>query len=253
MRIVGAPHQGLDAHILDELRADPVELERGAALPAPILARLQLHQIAEAVLEFEIHAVERIGQPADAALAKAHAHVRIALQHTGADDRRDDVDEVHLEAGNAGELRHAADLALLLHADFLRHRWEGVEMQWQLDVVDRCVSLDRRGDSERAVNGLGVDAILLHRLDPEVRVAGTRLAALARVVEAGLGHLVDPVVLARDKLAADRADAAPTPHIHAGLGDPLRPVRPYLDVGHALLYRARRLGDEQFRWQPGQV
>ena len=34
---------------------------------------LQLHQVAEAVLELEIHAVQRIGEPAGAALAKRHA------------------------------------------------------------------------------------------------------------------------------------------------------------------------------------
>src|SRR5438045_9524692 len=107
MRIIRTPHQGLDAHILDELRADPIELERGAALPAPILARLQFHQIAEAVLEFEIHAVERVGKPADAALAKAEAHVRVALQHTGADNRGDDIDEYDLESETAGEFRMA--------------------------------------------------------------------------------------------------------------------------------------------------
>src|SRR5215470_18546218 len=119
MRVIRAPHQGLDPHILDELGADPVELKRRAALTAPVFARLELHQVAEAVLKLEIHAVERIGQPADAALAKADPHVRIALQDAGADDRGDDVDQVHLEAGDACELRHAADLPLLLHAHLL--------------------------------------------------------------------------------------------------------------------------------------
>src|SRR5206468_12677160 len=112
-------------------------------------------------------------------------------------------------------------------------------------LVGGFVIFQPRRDAEDAEDDLGIDTVLLHLLDPEMRVAGTRFAALAGVVEAGLGHLVDPVVLARDKLAADRADAAPTSHIHAGLGDPLRPVRPFLDVGHALLYRRseeRRVG-----------
>src|SRR5690242_11600359 len=43
MRVVGAPHQGFDAHVLDQLGADAVVLERGAALPAPVFARQQLH------------------------------------------------------------------------------------------------------------------------------------------------------------------------------------------------------------------
>src|SRR4029453_17854439 len=33
VRIVGTPHQRLDAHVVDELGADRVELERGLALP----------------------------------------------------------------------------------------------------------------------------------------------------------------------------------------------------------------------------
>ena len=50
--------------------------------------RLQFHQVAEAVLELEIHPVQRIGEPAGAALAKRHAQVRIALEHAGARSSR---------------------------------------------------------------------------------------------------------------------------------------------------------------------
>src|SRR5437870_744050 len=91
MRIVRAPHQGFDPDIVDQPGADPVELEGGAALAFPILARLQRHQIAETVLPLEIHAVERVGDPADAALAKADPQIRIAVQHAGANHRGDDV------------------------------------------------------------------------------------------------------------------------------------------------------------------
>jgi hypothetical protein len=79
VRVVGAPHQGFDADLIDELGADQVELERRLALPAPILARLHLHQVAEAVLILEIHTVERIGQPADAALAERDLEARVPL------------------------------------------------------------------------------------------------------------------------------------------------------------------------------
>src|SRR5438552_15014813 len=102
MRVIRAPHQGLDPHLVDQFRANPVELEGRPALAPPILARAQLHQVAEAILELEIHAVERVGDPADPALAKTDPEVRIALQHAGADDRGDDVYEVHLEPGDAG-------------------------------------------------------------------------------------------------------------------------------------------------------
>src|SRR6266566_2554079 len=84
VRVVRAPHDRFDADILDQLGADRVELERCAALAAPVFARLQLHQIAETVLEFEIHAVQRIGNPADAALAKADAQIGMPLEDAGA-------------------------------------------------------------------------------------------------------------------------------------------------------------------------
>ena len=77
VRVVGAPHQGLDAHVVDQLGADAVELEGGLALPPPVVARLHLEpEVGEAVLPLEVHAVERVGNPADAALAERDAHVR---------------------------------------------------------------------------------------------------------------------------------------------------------------------------------
>ena len=45
MRIVGAPHQGLDAHILDQLGADAVVLKRSAALAAPVVCTENLIRI----------------------------------------------------------------------------------------------------------------------------------------------------------------------------------------------------------------
>src|SRR6185436_19428345 len=51
VRVVRAPHERLDAHVLDELGADAVELEGALALPAPVVARLHREaEIAEAVL-----------------------------------------------------------------------------------------------------------------------------------------------------------------------------------------------------------
>src|SRR5215471_9326153 len=71
VRIVGAPHERLHPHVLDELGADPVELEGRLALPPPVVAGLHLEpQVVEAVLPLEVHAVEGVGNPADAALAE---------------------------------------------------------------------------------------------------------------------------------------------------------------------------------------
>src|SRR6185437_6885438 len=80
MRVVAAPHQRLQPHLVDELGADAVELEGRLALAPPVVARLHLEsQILEAVLPFEIHAVERVWDPADAALAKGDAQIGISL------------------------------------------------------------------------------------------------------------------------------------------------------------------------------
>src|SRR5216684_6393615 len=102
-------------------------------------------------------------------------------------------------------------------------------------LVRRLVILDPRGNTQDAEDDLGVDAVLLHFLDAQMRVAGAALAALARLVEAGLGHLVDPVVLARNERRADRADRAGNAHLEPGLGDPAPTVGAVLDIGHALL------------------
>src|SRR3989475_9680577 len=42
MRVVGAPHERLDAHVVDQPGADAVVLERRLALAAPVVARLHL-------------------------------------------------------------------------------------------------------------------------------------------------------------------------------------------------------------------
>src|SRR5262249_7119359 len=53
----------------------------GLALAAPVLARLELEgQVLVLVLVLEVHAVEYVGNPADAALVEDHADVRVALE-----------------------------------------------------------------------------------------------------------------------------------------------------------------------------
>src|SRR5271156_1559404 len=111
MRVVRAPHQGLNTDILVELGADRVELERRLALAAPILARLHLHQIAEAVPVLEIHAIERIWQPAEAAFAERNPPPRMTFEDPGAYPRAVDVDEPHRDRGPASEHRHPPALA----------------------------------------------------------------------------------------------------------------------------------------------
>src|SRR6266849_3136393 len=82
VRIVGAPHQRLDAHLVDQLGAHAVVLEGRLALPAPVLAWLQLErEVLVLVLVLEIHAVEHVRDPADAALAEGDADVRVALEY----------------------------------------------------------------------------------------------------------------------------------------------------------------------------
>src|SRR3989475_10924869 len=108
MRVAGAPHERPHADVVDELGADGIELERRLALTAPVLARAHLQsEVAEAVFPLEVHPVERVRDPADTALAERDPDVRVTLEHAGADDGGQDVDEVHLEAGHAGEERGA--------------------------------------------------------------------------------------------------------------------------------------------------
>jgi hypothetical protein len=120
-------------------------------------------------------------------------------------------------------------------------------------LVGRLVVLDARGDAQDAEDDLGVDAVLLHLLDPQMRVAGAALAALAGVVEPRFGHLVDPVVLPRDERRADRTDCARNAHDDSGLGHPAWAVSALLDIGHAVLQFPRRPGGEEVRRQPWQV
>src|SRR5215212_8237 len=99
MRVIGAPHERAHTHLVDQLSADAVELKRSFALAPPVVARFHLEaQVAETVFPLEIHAIQRIGDPTDAALAKRDAYVRIALEHARADDSGEDVDEIHLKA-----------------------------------------------------------------------------------------------------------------------------------------------------------
>jgi hypothetical protein len=120
-------------------------------------------------------------------------------------------------------------------------------------LIGRRVVLHAGSDAEYPKDDLGIDTVAVHVLDPLIRVARTAHASLAVLVEPGLGHLVDAVVLAGDELASDRADAAEQPHIDPGFGGPMRPIRPVLDIGHAVLQLALRLGDKQLRRQPREI
>ena len=138
MRVVGAPHQAFRAHLVDQLGADAVELERGLALAAPVVRRLHLEaEVGEAVLPLEVHAVECIGNPARARFTEGDADIGVTFEHVGADDGGQDVHQVHLEARNDGEEHRAAGPARVLLDRVGRHRREGVEMKRQLDVVYR--------------------------------------------------------------------------------------------------------------------
>ena len=113
--------------------------------------------------------------------------------------------------------------------------------------------VELRCGAENAVDDLGVDPVLLHVLEAQMRVVAAGLALLGVGIETVLGHDVDADVLSRDMLRAAGADAVEQPEIGAVLGDPLRPVRPVLDIGHALLEVAPGVLDEQSRRHPGHV
>ena len=251
----------------------------------------------------------------------------MTLQHAGADQCGDDVDEAHLEGRDPGEHCRAANLPGNSFARSGRCRREGVEVQRQLHVFNRVpqglpdrvphrlhvpragqfeafdahlgdavdllhgvvdVAIRKTGETDLAVgviaaeileeivvdaqhlvrgfavveaggraedsvDDLGVDAVTVHVLDPQMRVAATTDVPLAVLVHAGLGHLVDPMVLTRNKGRAARPDTVLQSEIGAVLGDPLRPLRPVLDIGHALLEVAPRFGHEQVGRHPRHV
>src|SRR5439155_873360 len=138
MRVVRAPHQRLDAHLVDELGAHAVVLKRRLALPAPVLAGLQFEgKILVLVLVLEIHAVDHVGNPADAALAEGDAHVRIALEDGPAHQRGQDIPQRHLEEAEAAVGQRPQREPGVLLAQLRRHRREGVEVQRYPHVVDR--------------------------------------------------------------------------------------------------------------------
>src|SRR5262249_45315022 len=121
----------------DQLPADAIELERSLALAPPVVARLHLEaQVPEAILPFEVHPIERIGNPADAALSEGDAHVGIALEHAGTDHRGQDIGEVHLEAGDHGEERRPASGPESLLKLTRRYRRERVEVQRKVYFMD---------------------------------------------------------------------------------------------------------------------
>ena len=120
-------------------------------------------------------------------------------------------------------------------------------------LVRRLAVVEPRGSPEDAVDDLGVDAVAIHVLDPQMRVGRAANVLLSVLEEAELGHLVDAIVLAGDIGRTARTDAVFEPEIGAVFGDPLRTLRPVLDIGHAVLEIAARLRDEQIRRHPRHI
>src|SRR2546425_1051991 len=85
--------------------------------------------------------------------------------------------------------------------------------------ASRSFSFARR--REDAVDDLGIDAVAVHLLDAQVRVARPANALLTVLVQAGRRHLVDPQLLARHVLRAGRTDAARQAEGRAVVGRPI--------------------------------
>src|SRR2546427_287469 len=204
MRVVGAPHERLDADVVDELGADRIELERRLALTAPVFAGPHLQsEVAEAVLPLEVHPVERVRDPADTALAERDADVRVALEDAGTDDGGQDVDEVHLEAGHAGEECGTPGQPGLAVPYALRQRRERVEVEREIHVVHRApqrlphrmphgLHLPRARELEPAQPTLG-DAVRLGHGRVDVAVGQAREPDLTVGMMAAEVH--EPVVV----------------------------------------------------------
>jgi hypothetical protein len=123
-------------------------------------------------------------------------------------------------------------------------------------LVRRLDVLQLRGGREDAVDDLGVDAVTLHFLDAQVRVAGPAHAFLAVLVEPRRRHHIDAQLLAPHPLGAGGADAARDAELHAVLRDPppvAVGVRLSRHVRHPVLQVRRRFRREQIGRQPDEV
>ena len=113
--------------------------------------------------------------------------------------------------------------------------------------------LHLRGRSENAEDDFRINAVAFHFLQPQMRVRGALDALLTVGEHAGLGHLVDTLVLARHQFDATRPNTIQQPEIRALVRHPLRAVRPVRDIGHAVLHLGGGFGDKQLRRHPRHI
>ena len=84
---VGTPHDVFHAQIVEQLDADPVRLVGGLALPVPVLAGFHGQcEVFELVFPLEVHMIDEIRDPADAAFTDYDLYLRAPLQNAGVDN-----------------------------------------------------------------------------------------------------------------------------------------------------------------------
>ena len=120
-------------------------------------------------------------------------------------------------------------------------------------LVGRLGVVEPRGRAEDAVDHLGVHAVAVEVLDAQVRIGHALDALLAVVVEAGAGHDVHAMVLARDVLGPRGAHAVQEPERPAVLARPVGPVRTISHVRHARLERRGRARREEVGRHPRKI
>ena len=109
------------------------------------------------------------------------------------------------------------------------------------------------GRAEHPVEHLGLHAVPVLVLDPEVGVGEAADALLAVGVEAGLLHAIRAVDAARDVLPPRRAHAVDASERGALLGGPRGTAGPVRHVGHPVPHRRRRARGEQVGREPAEV
>ncbi len=102
-------------------------------------------------------------------------------------------------------------------------------------LARRLVVAEPRRGPEDTEEHLGLDAVPVHVLDAQVRIAWAADPLLAVVVEPGRRHHVDE------------------PERRSLLGRPLQSVGPFHDVGHAVLHERRGVRGEEIGREPGHV
>ena len=109
------------------------------------------------------------------------------------------------------------------------------------------------GRAQDAVQHLGIDTVDFHVLHPQMRVGNPADVLLAVFIQVGRGHQVGPRMGPRYVFCPGRSQPVLQAERDSVPAGPVGAVRPFGDIGHAVLHRWPRLGHKQIRRHPAQI